>query len=470
MFTNRLRGLLNLHIGITVLMAAFLLMAYQNIFRYLYSAPLNPTVNILPILFCVLVAMVVSNHYIQSMAYRFHRLSWVDSARVSTRQTVIVALFIFALLFAMKDREMSRMFISTYLVLMWSMLLFLNAGLPRLLCRLFFDRSRRIPTLFFGTEKNLGMLRQWLASKEMLGLHPVGFISEQEHTVGGSMPPFLGGIAEMSRVITARKVVQVIVLELPRSEANAKQVIDTCQRHGCRLLIYANIAEQLQHPLVTVAEEGYQFYTLQEEPLEDPLNRLLKRAFDIVVALPVVVLMLPPLMGWVWCMQRLQARGSLFFTQERTGHGQKRFRIFKFRTMFVRKQTADDEALQAQKCDSRVYPFGRFLRTSSLDEFPQFLNVLIGDMSVVGPRPHLVAHDQRFADLLMGYRTRFFVKPGITGMAQCYGLRGEITDPKLLEKRVSFDVHYIAHWSIWLDVQLVFRTAWQVVYPKDVAY
>jgi len=184
----------------------------------------------------------------------------------------------------------------------------------------------------------------------------------------------------------------------------------------------------------------------------------------------VVVGALTPLMVVVWLMQRLQAPGSLFHVQERTGYGHQRFRMMKFRSMYAAPRDAATESQQARKGDARIYPFGRFLRRTSLDEFPQFWNVLIGQMSAVGPRPHLTVHDQLFAKQLNAYRTRFFVKPGITGLAQCNGWRGEITEPALLEKRIEHDLNYIANWSIWLDVQISLKTVKQLVFPPKSAY
>ena len=470
MINNRLRGLLTLHICVTVLLADLLLLAYHIAYQYLPFTDLLPTVNLMPFLFCVTAGMILGANYLYRMASSFHRLSWVDSARLTTRQTVVVALFIFAFMFAFKNREMSRIFVGTYLLLTWCMLLFVNVGLPKFLCRLFFERSHRIPTLFIGGPRELNKLKQWLASKEMLGLHPVGFVSEQPYPEVESTHAFLGGLAELPRIIAERRVVQVIVLELPRSDTQAQFIIEICQYHGCRLLIYANLAEQLRHPLVTVTEEGYQFYALQDEPLEDPLNRVLKRIFDLAVALPLVLFVIPPLMLVVWAMQRLQAPGPLFFTQERTGHGLHSFRILKFRSMYAKDHAAEGEVRQARRGDERIFPFGRLLRSMSLDEFPQFINVLKGEMSIVGPRPHLVAHDQQFSEMMKGYRTRFFVKPGITGLAQCHGYRGEITDPQVLEKRIKLDIIYIAQWSIWLDFLLILKTAWQVVFPPKTAY
>jgi len=169
-------------------------------------------------------------------------------------------------------------------------------------------------------------------------------------------------------------------------------------------------------------------------------------------------------------MQRLQAPGKLLFVQKRSGHRRNEFNIYKFRSMYDHSRDSASEAVQARKGDNRIFPFGRFLRQSSLDEFPQFLNVLRGDMSIVGPRPHMPAHDAEFRHFYKGYRTRHFAKPGITGLAQTRGFRGEISDPALLQQRVQNDLYYIANWSIWLDLQITVKTFWQVFSPLKTAY
>ncbi len=204
--------------------------------------------------------------------------------------------------------------------------------------------------------------------------------------------------------------------------------------------------------------------------MEDPLNRGLKRVYDILISLPVVLFILPPLTLWAWLMQRSQAPGCLFFVQQRTGQRGNRFRMYKFRSMYDVERDPHVEERQAFKGDDRIYPFGLFLRKSSLDEFPQFVNVLLGDMSIVGPRPHMPAHDDKFSTLTKVYRTRFFVKPGITGLAQTSGYRGEVPDSNLLFQRVQCDLRYITSWSIWLDVQITFKTLWHVFFPPKTAY
>jgi exopolysaccharide biosynthesis polyprenyl glycosylphosphotransferase len=470
MFVQRLRGLVNLHVAATTAVALLLLLSYATLVRHLPGVQLWPDLDLTPYLLCVLVGMVLSRRHVQQLASSFHRLSWADAAYLATRQISAVVLLVFAFMFAFKDRSMSRMFMGSYLGVCWFTLILINRGLPRMMSRLFFAQAHRVPTLFIGSLQGLGRLKQWLASKEVLGLQAVGFLTLEGEAAPQSDPPFLGGLPDLGRRIEEKGAVQVIMLEIPRTSIEGRYIIETCQNKGARLLIYSNLAEQLRHPLITVTEEGHQFYTLQEEPLEDPFNRMLKRAFDVVLSLPVVMLVLPPLIVIVWLMQRLQAPGGVFFIQERTGYAHKRFRILKFRSMYKAASGEAVENQQASRGDTRIYPFGRFLRRSSLDEFPQFWNVLVGQMSAVGPRPHLVAHDQLFAVQMNAYRTRFFVKPGITGLAQCNGYRGEIVEPALLQKRIEHDLDYIANWSIWMDLQIVGKTVRQVIFPPKSAY
>jgi lipopolysaccharide/colanic/teichoic acid biosynthesis glycosyltransferase len=315
-------------------------------------------------------------------------------------------------------------------------------------------------------------LNDWIANKEPLGIHPVGLLSD-DAAAADSAAPFvsvLGRVADLPRVLAERPVGQVVLLGLPATDDEARTVIEICQEHGCRLLIHNNLAQRYTHPLVPTIEEGRHFYTLQEEPLEDPMNRLLKRAFDVAVSVPVVVFVLPPVCAWVWIMQRIQAPGPLFHARERRGQRGEVFRMLKFRSMRAGAEDAAAESRQARAQDDRIFPFGRFMRRRSVDEIPQFWNVLMGDMSVVGPRPYMPLLDEEFRQQTRGYRTRHLVKPGITGLAQSLGYRGEILEQEMLRRRVYWDVYYITHWSVWLDLQITARTLWQVFSPPQTAY
>lgn len=470
MFVQRLRGLINLHVAFTTGAALLLMAGYASVVPYLPGARLSASLNLLPYYLCVTVAMLLSRRFVQQVAGNFHRLDWVDAARLATWQTALILIFVSGFMFAFKDRALSRVFMVTYLGACWLLLLVINQGVPNMLSRLFFKDSRKVPTLFVGTLGGLERLRGWLASKESLGLYAAGFLSLEGTPIRGTQPPFLGELPDLGQRIEDTGAVQVVMLEIPRTQMEGRYVIEACQNKGARLLIYSNLAEQLRHPLITITEEGHQFYTLQEEPLEDPLNRLIKRTYDLILALPVVLFLLPPLALLTWIMQQIQSPGPLLFSQDRTGYGHHPFKIYKFRSMRAVERNVASEAKQATKGDDRIYPFGRFLRKSSLDELPQFWNVLFGEMSVIGPRPHLIAHDRLFAQQMNAYRTRFFAKPGITGLAQCNGFRGEITEPILLQRRIELDLQYIAGWSIWTDLKITFKTAQQIFFPPKTAY
>jgi putative colanic acid biosynthesis UDP-glucose lipid carrier transferase len=151
----------------------------------------------------------------------------------------------------------------------------------------------------------------------------------------------------------------------------------------------------------------------------------------------------------------LNSRGPVFFVQLRSGKDNKEFRCFKFRTLTV---NADSDSKQVTRDDTRFTKFGKFLRKTSLDELPQFFNVLLGNMSVVGPRPHMLKHTEDYSRLLDEYMIRHFVKPGVTGWAQVNGFRGEIKEEEQLRKRIEYDIWYLENWSLWLDVRIIFLT------------
>jgi lipopolysaccharide/colanic/teichoic acid biosynthesis glycosyltransferase len=160
----------------------------------------------------------------------------------------------------------------------------------------------------------------------------------------------------------------------------------------------------------------------------------------------------------------------LLHVRERRGERGEIFRMLKFRSMRVEPEDTVAEARQATSEDARIFPFGRLLRRHSFDEFPQFWNVLMGDMSVVGPRPYMPLLDEEFRRQTRGYRTRHLVRPGITGLAQSLGYRGEVLETEMLNRRVYWDVYYITHWSVWLDLQITLRTLGQIVRPPHTAY
>ena len=212
--------------------------------------------------------------------------------------------------------------------------------------------------------------------------------------------------------------------------------------------------------------DDMEIYTTYENPLQNSVNRAIKRAFDIVMSLFFLIptaLMFP----FIWLIIKIQSPGPIFFKQARTGIDGKTFMMLKFRSMHV---NADADRLQATKDDPRKYPFGNFMRKSNIDELPQFLNVLKGDMSFVGPRPHMLAHTEQYSELIDKYMVRHFVKPGLTGWAQVTGFRGETKELWQMEGRVKRDIWYMEHWSIWLDIRIIWMTFKTIFVHDEHAY
>ncbi len=474
MIDARARGLANLHAAAVTLFASALFWAWAAI-NWFYRVPfvhMNLKQNLMPYFLCVVGGVLLSARDVsRGLAVRFHLPDLGRSSRLAFRQVALMALLIFAMMFATQDHGISRLFLGEFLVFTWVGLSVLNAWLPGKLARVIFQKGHRLPTVFVGRPESLSKVRDWIANKEPLGIYPVGVLSAEAAPgeAGNLAIPRLGTQADLGRVLEERLVGQVVLLELPASDAEAAEIINACRDRGCRLLIHSNIEERYTQPLVPVTEEGRHFYTLQEEPLEDPLNRIVKRVFDLAVSLPVVVLILPPLCAWVGLMQRIQAPGPMFHARERRGKQGKVFCMLKFRSMHAAPGNPRAESVQSGPDDGRVFPFGRFMRRRSLDEFPQFWNVLVGDMSIVGPRPYMPLLDEEFRQQTQGYRTRNLVKPGITGLSQSLGFRGPVLDETLVRQRVYWDVYYISHWSLGLDLQITARTLWQVFSPPETA-
>lgn len=193
----------------------------------------------------------------------------------------------------------------------------------------------------------------------------------------------------------------------------------------------------------------------RHEPLQDAYNRLLKRVFDIVFSSMVILLILTWLYPILAILIKQQSKGPVLFKQLRTGKKNKSFWCYKFRSMQI---NAISDSKQAQKDDARVTPIGKFIRRTSLDEMPQFFNVLLGDMSVVGPRPHMLKHTKDYNDQINNFMVRHFVKPGITGLAQVSGLRGETKKVSDMKRRVKADIDYVQNWSLIKDIKICFLT------------
>lgn len=233
-----------------------------------------------------------------------------------------------------------------------------------------------------------------------------------------------------------------------------KKVVSELSDTTCSVLLIPDIFTFNILQSRTEEINGVPVVPLYESPLSG-INMVFKRLEDIIVSLSILIVISPVLLI-IACAVKFTSPGPVIFRQIRYGMDGKSIKVWKFRSMTVMEN--DNNVTQATKHDLRVTKVGKFLRRTSLDELPQFFNVLFGQMSVVGPRPHAVSHNEQYRTLIKGYMLRHKVKPGITGLAQVNGWRGETDTLDKMQKRVEYDLLYIRNWSIWLDLKIIFLT------------
>ena len=462
MLKHRQDGLVFLH-GLfldVIIVALFMLLA--TVARFTDWMRLDAGWGVL--LMGVVAAMLWNHHALPAVSVRFGTLTFSETSRLTRQQLCRLMAVLFAVGFALPGGQVSRGFLACFVVLAGGLLLAANWFMPRRLATVLF-RGMNLRTLILAPARDARRLQDWLAARQHLGYQVVGWMPP---ATGEAASP-LGALPELARVLQESGVQQVVIDRRQFTPAEMKLILEETEHAGCRVRYFVELAAVFGAEMLTVeCNDCYTFAADETEPLDHPVNCVLKRALDLAVAVPVVCCVLPPLMFMVWVAQRLQSPGPLFHRQERSGLNRRRFQIFKFRTMHVGAEHQRDQ--QATLGDTRIFPFGRFLRKSSLDEFPQFLNVLLGEMSVSGPRPHLLEHDRKFAAMIGSYYKRHLVKPGITGLAQSEGFRGEVSRPELLTQRISHDLRYVSRWTLALDLRIIATTARQIIHPPGAAY
>lgn len=265
----------------------------------------------------------------------------------------------------------------------------------------------------------------------------------------------IGGIGDIQKWLATQPTIHEIYGYLPKEQHDTIDLLSKlCDKYLIRFY-YLPAIDVFQGNISIKFMEDVPIIAYRQEPLRKTFNKQIKRAFDVVFSLLVLVLVFPWVWLWVAVMIRKQSPGPIFFTQDRTGMDGKVFKCIKFRSMKVNDE-ADKK--QATKDDPRKFPFGDFMRRTNIDELPQFINVFKGDMSVVGPRPHMLKHTEEYSRLISNFMVRHFAKPGITGLAQVSGFRGETHTIDQMEGRVEKDIEYIENWSLILDIKIILKT------------
>lgn len=350
--------------------------------------------------------------------------------------------------------------------------IFVSLLLSRFLSRLFFKKMQRFnfkqrSVIFVGAGPELTYIQQNLKEDLSTGYQFIGYFNERPSDQFPGLK-YLGRVEEVCKWLEKNPKTNSLFCNLGNkySETMAK-FVDFCDNHYTQFFHVSDAGCCGRQSTKVMMFDEMPLHTTRPEPLATCQNCMIKHVFDYTVAGIFVI----TCFWWIYLIVALITKitmpGPVLFKQKRNGFHGEEFTCLKFRSMKINDQA---DTLQATKDDPRVTRWGRFLRKTSIDELPQFLNVLRGEMSVVGPRPHMVKHTQQYSALIKPYMARHCVLPGITGWAQVNGARGETRELWQMEDRVKKDIWYIENWSLWLDIKIVFLTVWKGIVGDKKAF
>ena len=314
-------------------------------------------------------------------------------------------------------------------------------------------------TIIIGNDESVSELKEFFINQKELGY-------ENRRTFKFNHPSDLN-LEECFDFILTRNIDEVYCSANELDESQISLLITFCENNFKILKFISKRGGLLSKKLKTDTYGLSTVQSLREMPLSNDFNTILKRTFDIVFSLVVIIFLLSWITPIIALIIKIESRGPVFFKQTRNGIKFREFTCYKFRSMI---ENNDADIQQATKNDKRVTKIGKILRKTSLDELPQFFNVLIGNMSVVGPRPHMIKENERYSKSVDKFMVRHFVKPGITGLAQVKGFRGEIETDEDIINRVKYDIYYLENWSLILDLNIVFLTTINFLTGQKKAY
>ncbi|RDV11090.1 undecaprenyl-phosphate glucose phosphotransferase [Pontibacter diazotrophicus] len=297
--------------------------------------------------------------------------------------------------------------------------------------------------------------------------YKVGGFFDDDLSLRDKGMPILGRIEDCLSFVEQNGIAEVYCALPDVAQDKIKMLMREADRRMIRLKLVPDVKDYFKKNFMVEMYGHLPILTPRREPLEDKANETLKRIFDVAFSLSVLVFLLSWFIPLMAIIIKLDSRGPVFFKQLRSGKDNLPFYCLKFRSMSV---NSDSDNKQASKGDARITRVGAFIRKTSIDELPQFINVLLGDMSIVGPRPHMLKHTEDYALIIEKYMVRHFLTPGITGWAQVNGYRGETKEPEYMVKRVEADIWYLENWSFLLDLKIVVLTVWQAIRGDEKAF
>jgi putative colanic acid biosynthesis UDP-glucose lipid carrier transferase len=380
----------------------------------------------------------------------------LDFRRYTKRSFRAFALYIVIVLFFIfiYHYNYSRLFIVLNLgvfgfFLVVSRIIFIWCG------KYFHDKSRYNKKIIVLGYNEIGkkLVSYFNANKERVWFE--GYFEEIENVNELSLYPILGSPNECISYAIKNKINEIYSTFSPEGNPFIYKLINVAEKNMIRFKFVPDLHLFINRNFYIDYLRDMPILSLRPEPLEDIANRIKKRFFDIFFSIIIIICILSWITPILALLVKLTSKGPIFFTQYRSGKDDQMFKCYKFRSLKLNREC---ESKQVTQGDSRYTIIGRFLRKTNLDELPQFFNVLVGNMSIVGPRPHMLNHTQDFSKIIDEYMIRQFIKPGITGWAQVNGFRGEIKNNEQLRQRIQHDIWYMENWGIWLDIYIIILT------------
>ncbi len=317
--------------------------------------------------------------------------------------------------------------------------------------------------IIVGANKSVQKISDFLHDHTELGYRIVGFFSDKHL----NQKNYLGTIEDAFEYALNNEIDEIYCSMSELTNSQIKSFIDFADNN----LKVLKLVPESKDDFTTKMDVEYFDYipllSLRSIPFDNPINQIIKKLFDVIFSIVIIIFVLSWLTPLMFILVKLESKGPLFFKQKRDGLSGNQFVCYKYRSMYVNK-VADD--VQATREDVRVTKVGSFIRKTSIDELPQFFNVLVGDMSIVGPRPHMPSQTKKYAKTVDKFMVRHFIKPGITGLAQVRGFRGEVEKKEDMENRVKLDIFYIENWSFLLDLKIIGQTITNVFKGDKKAY
>lgn len=392
--------------------------------------------------------------------YRFTSL--VEIITKLVKQGIVFLLIVIAFFPFSKQSNFSGKSVALFLVASFTFITFFK------LILFYYLKKYRIVTssnfrnaVIVGYTSEAIRLKSLFETRNDYGYRFLGFFSDKKNNSN-----IKGKLADLKNFVIENKVNEIYCSLNEVSDTFSKDIVDFADEFNITIKFIPDTKEIFSKNLKIDYYDIFPVLSIQKSVLDNPTIKVFKRIFDIIFSFVVIVFFMSWLFPIIAILIKLESKGPVLFKQGRPGLDEKEFFCYKFRSMHINKTTEKE----ASKNDPRVTKIGRFIRKTSLDEMPQFFNVLFGEMSVVGPRPHLWSQNKAFGSTVKKYMVRHYVKPGITGLAQVKGFRGEIQTEEDMINRIKFDVFYIENWSFILDLKIIFQTVINILKGEEKAY